>query len=525
MALSGTLDANFDRFVAEAQKAAGALKTIDAQGTTTASTVTKSFDSMTAGATTVTTATAKMGSASTNTFTTMAKELRVVDQSMAAFGVSISPVINVISEMGTVVGRTAASLSLLEKASVVLATAMAAWQFGRWIDEMLGLGAAVDEVVAAITGGLSPASEAFANRIETVRRAILAGGTEVKTFEEAVAFLQKKTADFTESLNTSEHRVATWTSEIQKAATSGALPQITADLESQNSTLQQLHKHYGISVEALQFLQRELANTAAATKEQAAADKKAADEAQAHADARQRLQDQMFGTDLIAKAQQYLAALGPIENLTRMSDTAQAALNTTLGQAIEAYTRMGTVAPQAMRDTYLATLQLVKVTTGLGAEWANVGEKVTIAAEGVIADSQRMQDATRAYEAETQRLVDEWQQVPPPVKATEQAVQQVTVAMQQLQSTATSTFERLQAGMALMNAYRAAGVATGMPIATGGYTFQQQRSGSVPTWASTGPSAPGPAWGHTLNVNVNNADAQGIASKLVTELRHSGVRF
>jgi hypothetical protein len=35
----------------------------------------------------------------------------------------------------------------------------------------------------------------------------------------------------------------------------------------------------------------------------------------------------------------------------------------------------------------------------------------------------------------------------------------------------------------------------------------------------------GQAWGNTLNVNVNNQDAQGIANKLVTEMRHQGVRF
>lgn len=524
MALSGTLDANFDRFVAEANKAAGALKTIDAQGTTTASSVTKSFDSMTAGAATATTATAKMGTAGTNTFTTMAKELRVVDQSMAAFGVSISPVINVISEMGTVVGRTAASLSLLEKASVVLATAMAAWQFGRWIDETLGLGAAVDEVVAAINGGLSPASEAFVNRIETVRRAVLAGGTDVKTYAEAVAYLQKKTQEHTESLNTSEHRVATWNSEIQKVAAAGTLAQITADLASQNSTLEQLHKHYGISVAALQYLQRELANTAAATKEQAAADKKAADEARAHAEARQQLQDQMFGVDLIAKAQQYLAALGPIENLTRMSDTAQAALNTTLGQAIEAYTRMGSVAPQALRDVYIATIQLPPVVEGLGAEWANVGEKVKITADAIIADSKRMTDAAREYEAETQRMVDEAQQIKPPIQAAKEETQQLTVAMNQAAGAALSVHQQLQAGMAIMEAYREAGVATGMQMATGGYQFSRiKAAGVMPT--SSGAFGQAMRGETTLNVNVNNADAQGIASKLVTEMRHNGVRF
>jgi hypothetical protein len=37
----------------------------------------------------------------------------------------------------------------------------------------------------------------------------------------------------------------------------------------------------------------------------------------------------------------------------------------------------------------------------------------------------------------------------------------------------------------------------------------------------------GAAWGrqNTLNVNVNSTEAGDIAEKLVTEMRHSGVRF
>lgn len=115
------------------------------------------------------------------------------------------------------------------------------------------------------------------------------------------------------------------------------------------------------------------------------------------------------------------------------------------------------------------------------------------------------------------------------------AGQQLYVQMQQLESQARSTFDRLQAGMQLVEAYQRAGVATGPQTAFGGYNFQRQKETLLPTSGhSTTPDAFGQVWGtgagatsttNTLNVNVNNAEAGDIAARLMTEMRHSGVRF
>jgi hypothetical protein len=514
MALTGALQADFSDFVGEAQKASAALAVMEAEGKKTGTTLAKT-GAVVDG----------FGNTAGTAFQGMAKDLRSVDQSMAAFGVSITPVINVMSELGTVIGRTASSLSLLEKASVVLAVAVGAWQTGRWIAEMTGLDSAMSDLGATIQGKTTPAFEAWKNNIDLGRRAIGAGFQgDIMDTAGAAAYLGKIAADNAETFNTSAHRIAAWEAEIEKAAASGALDQIVADLESQNSSLQQLHKHYGISTEALQYLQRELAKNAAATREQAQADQQAANEARRHAEERQKLQDSLFGFDLIAKAQEYLDALGDISQLTLMSTEKQAEMNKVVGAGIEALRQMGGVGTDAMNKVYIATLPLPPITAGLTEEWNSVGESVNANADAIIADLKRMEDETKAYEAETQRIVDEWNKVKPPVDATTGAVQQqtaavgqLTVQMQNFGRVNQSVWEDMAAGLELMEAYSKAGVAMGTQTALGGYNFGQITApGITPTSATAARS---------LTVTVNNAQAQDIAERLTTEMRRSGVRF
>jgi len=66
-------------------------------------------------------------------------------------------------------------------------------------------------------------------------------------------------------------------------------------------------------------------------------------------------QDQLFGRDLITRATDYVAQLGPLSNLSLLSTGKQKELNKAAEAAIGVYARLGKVAPQAMRDLYLAT--------------------------------------------------------------------------------------------------------------------------------------------------------------------------
>jgi hypothetical protein len=525
VALSGTFAADFSAFVKESEKATVALTDMEAAGAKVETSVNKSLTSMTASASTATASTVKLGTQSTNTFDNMASGLRTVDKSMAALGININPVINVLSELGTVAKGTAASLSLIEKASIVLAVAMAAWQVGKWIYDVAGLDKSFADLAATMQGKATPSFLAWQQRVEIGRGAILKGFQgDLMDTAGAMNFLSRQVDENAEKLNTGADRVQKWNKELNGAT--GGLDALIAEVEAGNSTVEEMAKHFNVSARAIEYLKKGLTDAAAATREQADADKKAADEAQRHADARQRLQDQMFGVDLIAKAQDYLAALGPIENLTRMSTDAQKSMNAVLGQAIDAYTRMGDVAPAKLREIYTATLPLVPMIEGLGAAFADVGKVAIPALDEVTKSLTDAKDETEKFNAETARMVDEWNKgirpwdtkVTTDVNETTAAVGRLSVQMQDLGRVNQSVWESLVAGHQLMDAYREAGVATGMQTALGGYTFAQQRAvGVLPTSSAVG--------GNTLNVNVNNADAQGIASKLVTEMRHQGVRF
>jgi gas vesicle protein len=83
--------------------------------------------------------------------------------------------------------------------------------------------------------------------------------------------------------------------------------------------------------------------------------KEAADEARRLADETQRRRDRMTGRDMIAEAQTMMDDLKAVGGLTEITEEATADLARTLGKAIDAYIRLGQVAPRAMYDTWLAT--------------------------------------------------------------------------------------------------------------------------------------------------------------------------
>jgi uncharacterized protein YoxC len=545
MPLSAALDADFSDLEAECRKADVALGSMQGEAAKTEAAIADMATSAESSAGRTGAAVEGMGSKagkSSGGFRDLTDGLKVADKSLGAFGVNISKEINVLGELGEVSGKTAADLGKIGTAGAVAAAAMAGWNLGRMIAEITGADAAFANWGSRLMGWGDVAAETAGAKMDLLNRASKNAGRTITDVAEAVRINTDAVKANAESFNTSANRVNAWEAEIQKAANSGDLAQIVEDLNSQNSTLEQLTAHYKISGEALAYLQRQMRATAEATREKEAADKKAAAEAQAHADAIQRLQDAMFGADSIAKANQYLAALGGIGNLTRMAKDEQIAMNKTLGEAIEAYTRTGAIAPAAIREIYTATLPLPPIVAGLGTEWDRVGERVTANADTIIGDLKRMDAETKAYEAETRRLVDEWNKVKPPVDAATGAVHETTgaarelsVALRDVGDGARNAWEAIAAGNAQMEAYRKSGIATGSQIALGGYNFAlQQEAGTMPTYGQTTRNDTSTPWGtgagsvnsnSTLNVNVNSSDARTIADRLVEEMRYRGVRF
>jgi len=495
MPLTGALQADFSDFVTEANKASAALGVMEAEGKKTGATLAK-------------TGQAVDGMASSGAgLTQLSSGLRLVDQSANAMGISLAKPIGMIDELGQVAGKTTADLGALGTAGAVAGAALAGWSVGRWLADLTGS----DEIIGRLTAnllGIGDAAEVAGYKQDILAKASATSGRTITDLNEAMTINYDAVKQHTAAVDTAIHRQALWEKEIR--AHRDVLPEITAALANHTATTKQLETQYGMTAAAIEYYVQK-------TKTQTAAQDEATRKTEAAAAALEKLRGSMFGTDDIASAQQYMAALGTVSNLTKMTADEQGKLNTVLGTAIDAYTRAGEVAPQAMRDLYIETIKLPAVVTGLGTEWGNVGTKVTITADRVIADLKRMAEATAAYEQETPRMVDEAQQVQPPIAAARQEVERMTVAMQDLGRTNQSVWESMIAGRELVDAYAKAGVATGSQIATGGYQFQRQREvGIMPTSANVG---------STLNVNVNSTEAGDIATKLVGEMKRSGYRL
>lgn len=500
MPLTGALQADFSDFVTEATKASAALGQMESEAKKTGITLAKTGQEVDG-----------VGK-KTGGLDSLSKGLRTVDASANAMGVSLSKPIQAIEEISQVSGKTAKDLGVLGTAGAVAGAALAGWQVGRWIAEITGADAAISKLAASLLGFGDVAAQEAGAKADVFALALKRTGYAGNDLNEAMRLNYEWVKKGTAAADTAIHRQALWEQEIRKHR--DILPAITAALENHTGTVKQLADQYKMSEEALTFY-------IAKTKDQTAAQDEATRKAEAAAAAQQKLKDALFGGDTITKANEYVAALGGIGNLSRMTTEEQAKLNAVVGTAIDTYKRWGETAPASLNAIYAATASLGTITTGLGSEWASVGTKFTPTADGIVADIKKMTDATKAFEAETQRQVDEANGIKPPIDAAKVAIdgatgatQRLSVAMQDLGRTNQSVWESMVAGQALMGAYQKAGVATGMQTATGGYQFaRQQQVGVMPTSANT------------LTVNVNSTEAGDIAGKLVDEMRRNGVRF
>jgi hypothetical protein len=549
MALEGTFPADFSAFVEECQKADQQLAAMMASTSKVATSVTTMTGTMDGAATTVTAGATQMTTATTttaNSFSKMATQLQTADKSMAALGVSVSPAINVLNEMGQASGKTMGSLGALGTATTALAVGIGAFKATNFILEITGADKVLNDFYKDLFKFRTAGAEAAAGQ-DVINKALRDGAPAGIQFAEALAFNERNLKAARAATDTAANSVAKWEGEIAKVRSSGNYGKLIQDMKDGNSTAADMQRRYTLSAEALDYLTRKTTAQKKAWEEAHEPAKRAAEVAKQHAEAIQQLRDRMIGTDQITAAQDYMAALGPVSTLTKMSAEETAKLNTALGSAIETYTRMGTVAPQAMRDLYVATLPLPGVTAGLGAEWANVGEKVHVSVDTILADlakaktqEEKNQEFYKQLDADIAKAnktaADGANTAKGAVDAHTGSVNQLASAYRNVASTA-AEYKTLAAGMEYDAAYNArqGGTAAMMGM------FQSQAAKNMRTQAGlleqreayVASATANVAWGRqgsvstttNLNVNVNNADAQGIANKLTTEMRHQGVRF
>lgn len=483
MPLTGALQADFSDFVNESKKATAALDQMDAEAKKTGATLAKTGSVMD-GFT---------GKKTVSSLGDLSQGLRTVDSSLSALGYNVGKPIAAIEELGRVSSTSIASLGALGQAGLVLSAAMAGWELGKWIGDISGMDAAAKVLQEDLLGWNNRAQEAAIGQ-EVLAKASKTAGRTITDMTEAIKINHDAVKNNAVEVGTAIHRQAEWEKEIRKHR--AELPEMMAALANHTATVKQLHEEYHISTDALTFY-------IAKTKDQTAAQKEAAAAGKAQLEAQKELTElrKGYGVQLMSINAETLKAV-------------QADLQLGAGQATVAKAYGLTAQQIEAASAQLATN--IKITTGLGAEWANVGEKVKITADSVVADSKRMQDAARAYQAETDRMAEGAQEIKPPIQAAREETERLSVAMSNATHQTSSLFEKLQAGKALFESYQAAGVATGMQIGLDPYNFRNQQKTLLPTMSSTG---------NTLNVNVNSTEAGDISKKLVDEMRRNGVRF
>jgi hypothetical protein len=545
--IKGAIDADYSKYVEECAKAEAGLAKIAAQGKSTETSLVAMENSVASGnvskAIEKTVASVdKAGTsakASATGFGQLADAGRVADKTLAQFGVSIGPTIGTLDELAKVSGQSIQSLGKLGTAFSVAGAAAAGWQVGRWIAELTGSDEKIGNFTASLLG-MRDAGQAGANNADVLARAYAKTGIVFTDVHQASEALRKAQIQNAAQFTNSAALVTGWETELSKAR--GGVAALKGEIDAGNMTMDAMKARFVVSAEAIDYLKRNMALAKSAIEEKARADEKAAAAADAHAEANRKLRDTLFGTDQIEKANAAITAIGGIAGVSRMAADQQAALHKTVDAAIESLKRAGGVGTAAMNEIYIATLPLPPITAGLGAEWNSVGEKVSANADKIIGKIREITAAEKAYEAETQRMADEWNKTQKAVDKTKESVddgksatQAWTLAVRDLTGAAQlTTHEMLQAALAVDDAYRKAGIfVNDVGSAASTMRFQQAvsagvmlpTSGGAFTTAMRGTPTSTQPWGNTLNVNVNSTDAQQIAEKLTSEMRHQGIRF
>lgn len=122
-------------------------------------------------------------------------------------------------------------------------------------------------------------------------------------------------------------------------------------------------------------------------REREQASKRAAADLERHAAAIQKLVDAYTGAAAIRTAKDAIEAVTQAARegmpIHRMSAEAQATINKVVGDGIDAYRQQGTVAPEAMRLVWLATLQGIPAVRALGSEFDDIGIRIPLAVDKI----------------------------------------------------------------------------------------------------------------------------------------------
>lgn len=193
-------------------------------------------------------------------------QLRQVDGILGQLGVSTGGFTKVLSDLGSMSGKTAASLGVLGTAAAALATGLAAYKGVRFFADFMGTAEANDKQVQGwaehLLGFASGQAEAAA-KADVLARATENAKRPITDYGEAIEINRKaaeqQSLTFQRMVNpANEIRtiMAGWQKEIREANKRGDLMSLNEQLDKQTFSIEKLSKMYGISAGAIEDYQR-----------------------------------------------------------------------------------------------------------------------------------------------------------------------------------------------------------------------------------------------------------------------------
>src|SRR4249920_2274362 len=174
--ITANFDADFSQFNTEVGKAEQSLTGLELSTAQTS------------------TAIAGMGTVTTNTavpFNTLTQSFQQFDGVLNAVGIHLGPSVKAINDLGQASGKTVSQLGLLASAGLVVGAALAGWNIGRKIAELLGLDTAIANSVAKWAGWGDLVKETAGAQADVLALASKNAGRTITDINEARAINQK----------------------------------------------------------------------------------------------------------------------------------------------------------------------------------------------------------------------------------------------------------------------------------------------------------------------------------------------
>jgi DNA-binding transcriptional MerR regulator len=185
------------------------------------------------------------------------KSFKQVDNILESLGINARSEIKTLEQLRETATTGASGMDAFAKAGLVAAAAIGGWKLGEKISEWTGWGEAISDVTAKLMGFGDVAAQRAAAGADTLAKASKLVGFQVTDMGTALKILTGDVEDHAKALDTSANRTAGWRQEIAKVRSDGNWSKLTEDIASQNFSLAELSKRYGITVDAIQFFTRE----------------------------------------------------------------------------------------------------------------------------------------------------------------------------------------------------------------------------------------------------------------------------